>query len=110
MVRVEVPVEPGVRLMVVGLKVNVIPVAAGATVADSATLPVKPKLLAVIVEVAEPPAVKLAGDGALAVRLKSEGTVEFVVALWLIEPLAAVIVTVYEPPGVAAVPLTVRIE
>ena len=52
-VRVEVPVEPGVRLMLVGAKVKVIPVAAGDTVADSATLPVNPRLLAVIVEVAD---------------------------------------------------------
>ncbi len=62
MVRVEVPVEPAVRLILVGAKVKVIPVAAGDTVADSATLPVKPRLLAVIVDVADPPAVKLAGD------------------------------------------------
>jgi hypothetical protein len=76
MVRVEVPVEPGVRLMLVGANVKVIPVAAGDTVADNATLPVKPRLLAVIVEDADPPAVKLAGDAALAARLKSEVTVK----------------------------------
>jgi len=58
---VEVPVEPGVRLMLVGANVNVIPVAAGETVADSATLPVKPRLDDVIVEAAELPATKLAG-------------------------------------------------
>ena len=52
-VRVEVPVEPGVRLMLVGANVKVIPVAAGDTVADSATLPVNPRPLAVIVEVAD---------------------------------------------------------
>ena len=63
-VRVEVPVEPGVRLTLVGANVNVIPVAAGDTVADRATLPVKPLLLRVIVEVADPPAVKLAGVAA----------------------------------------------
>ncbi len=50
------------RLILVGANVNVIPVAAGETVADNATLPVKPRLLAVIVDVVEPPAVKLAGD------------------------------------------------
>jgi hypothetical protein len=64
MVRVEVPVDPEVRLMLAGANMNVIPVAAEDTVADSATLPVKPRLLAVIVEAAEPPAVKLAGDAA----------------------------------------------
>jgi hypothetical protein len=52
-VRVEVPVEPGVRLILVGAKVKVIPVAAGDTVADNATLPVNPRLLAAIVEVAD---------------------------------------------------------
>jgi hypothetical protein len=46
-------VDPGVRLTLVGANVNVIPVAAGATLADNATLPVKPKLLTVIVEVAD---------------------------------------------------------
>jgi len=52
-VSVLVPVEPAVRLMLVGENVKVIPVAAGETVADSATLPVNPRLLAVIVEVAD---------------------------------------------------------
>jgi hypothetical protein len=41
--------------------VNVIPVAAGETVADRATLPVNPRLLAVIAEVADCPALILAG-------------------------------------------------
>jgi hypothetical protein len=52
-VRVEVPVEPGVRLILVGANMKVIPVAAGDTVAESATLPVNPRLLAVMVEVAD---------------------------------------------------------
>jgi hypothetical protein len=52
-VRVEVPVEPGVRLMLVGANVRIIPVGAGDTVAESATLPVNPRLLTVIVEVAD---------------------------------------------------------
>ncbi len=68
-VRVEVPVEPGVRAMLVGAKVNVMPAAAGDTVADRATLPVNPRLDAVIVDVAEPPAVKLEGVAALAVTV-----------------------------------------
>jgi hypothetical protein len=63
-VRVEVPVEPGVRATLVGAKVNVIPVAAGDTVAERATLPVNPRLFRVMVEVADWPAVKLAGDAA----------------------------------------------
>ncbi len=52
-VRVEVPVEPGVKLTLVGVKVNVMPVAAGDTVAERATLPVKPRLFRVMVEVAD---------------------------------------------------------
>ncbi len=80
-VRVEVPEDPGVRLMLVGLKVKVIPVAAGETVADNATLPVKPRLLAVIVEVADPPAVKLAGVAAPAVIEKSPTTITVAVAV-----------------------------
>jgi hypothetical protein len=58
-VSVEVAVEPGVRLTLVGLNAVVMPVPAGDTVADNATLPVNPRLLAVIVEVAEPPGVML---------------------------------------------------
>jgi hypothetical protein len=80
-VRVDVPVEPGVRLTVAGAKVNVIPVAAGETVADNATLPVKPILLVVIVEVAEPPAVKLAGVAAPAAIVKSSVIVTVTVAV-----------------------------
>ena len=80
-VRVEVPLEPGVRLTLVGAKVKVIPVAAGATVADRATLPVNPLLLRVIVEVAEPPAVKLAGVAVPAVIVKSAVTVRVTVAV-----------------------------
>jgi hypothetical protein len=60
-VRVDVPVEPGVRLTLVGTIVNVIPAAAGETVADRATLPVNPRLLAVIAEAADCPALILAG-------------------------------------------------
>ncbi len=60
---------------------KVIPVAAGDTVAESATLPVKPKLLTVIVEVAEPPAVKLGGVAAPAATVKSPTTVTLTVAV-----------------------------
>jgi hypothetical protein len=89
-----VPVDPGVRLILVGANVKVIPVAAGATVADSATLPVKPRLLAVIVEVAEPPAVKLAGDATLAAIVKSPTTVTLTVAVRVVAPLVPVTVIV----------------
>ena len=93
-VRVEVPVEPGLRLMLVGAKAKVMPVAAGATVADRATLPVKPRLLAVIVEVAEPPAVKLVGVAAPAEIVKSPTTVTVTVAVWVVVPLTPLTVTV----------------
>ncbi len=49
--------------------------------ADSATLPVKPKLLTVIVEVAELPAVKLGGVAAPAATVKSPTTVIDTVAV-----------------------------
>ncbi len=70
----EVPVEPGVRLMLAGANVKVMPVAAGATVAESATLPVKPRLLAVMVEVCDPPAVNGGRPAGFAARLKSAVT------------------------------------
>jgi len=68
-VRIEVPDVPGVRPMLVGANAKVIPVAAGETVAESATLPVNPRLLAVTVDVAEPPATKLAGEAAVALTV-----------------------------------------
>jgi hypothetical protein len=80
-VRVEVAVEPGVRLTLAGANVKVIPVATGATVAESATLPVKPKLLTVIDEVADPPAVKLGGVAAPAATVKSPTTVMLTAAV-----------------------------
>jgi len=80
--------------MLVGENANVIPVAAGDTVAERATLPVNPLLLAVIVEVAEPPAVKLAGVAALALIVKSAVTITVTVAVWDSAPLTPVIVTV----------------
>ena len=94
MVRVLVAVDPGVRLTLVGANVNVIPVAAGATVAESATLPVNPRLLTVMVEVADWPAVKLAGVAAPAVTLKSAVTTRVTVAVCEVVPLAPVTVMV----------------
>jgi hypothetical protein len=93
-VSVLVPVEAGVRLMLVGANVKVIPVATGATVAESATLPVKPRLLAVIVEVALFPATKLAGVAAPAAIVKSPTTVIDTDAVWDRVPLTPVTVTV----------------
>jgi len=94
MVRVEVAVDPGVRLTVAGAKVNVIPAAAGETVAPSETVPVSPLLLTVIVEVADPTAVKLAGVAALAATVKSAVTTSVIAVELVVEPLAALIVIV----------------
>jgi hypothetical protein len=80
--------------MLVGANVNVIPVAAGETVADRATLPVKPRLLAVIVDVAELLETMLPGVAADAATVKSALTVTVTVAAWLNVPLAPVTVTV----------------
>ncbi len=79
-VRVDVALLPGVRLTLVGARVAVRPVAVGDTAAVSATLPVKPKLLAVIVEVAELPARNVAVVG-LAAMVKSAVTVTVTVAV-----------------------------
>lgn len=82
MVRVDVPLEPGVRLTVGGLKEVAGPlVTDGDTVADRPTLPVNPMLFSVMVEVAELPATKLAGVGAPAEIVKSAVTVTITVAV-----------------------------
>jgi hypothetical protein len=80
-VSVLVPVEPAVRLTLVGLNVKVMPVAAGETVAERATLPANPWLVRVMVDVAKPPAVKLAGAAALAAIVKPAPTVSVTVAV-----------------------------
>jgi hypothetical protein len=92
-------VEPGVRLTLVGEKVKDIPVAVGDTDADIETTPVKPWLLVVMVEVADWPAMKLAGVASPAVTEKSPVTVTVTVAVWDSVPLAPVTVTVYVPAG-----------
>ena len=79
-VSVDVALEPGVRLTLVGLTATVRPVAVGETVADRLTLPVNPRLAAVIVDVAEPPGVVLILVG-LAARVKSLVTVSVTVAV-----------------------------
>jgi len=94
MVSVEVPVEPGVRETLVGLKVAVKPLAAGDTAAVSATDPVNPELVRVQVEVAEPPATKLAGLVAVQESVKSAPTVIVTVAVCVIAPLVPVTVIV----------------
>lgn len=79
-VRVEVELEPGVRVALVGLTATVRPVAVGDTAAESVTVPVNPKLPTVIVEVVDPPARTVAVVG-LAVTVKSDVTVSVTVAV-----------------------------
>ncbi len=81
-VRVDVPVEPRVKLTLVGSNVAVGPVVEGETDAVRLTLPVKPRLFRVIVEVAEPPAMKLLGLAGVAEMVKSGVTVTVTVAEW----------------------------
>jgi hypothetical protein len=87
-------VPPGVKPTLAGAKVKVMPVAAGATVAERPTLPVKPALVSVMVDVAELPARKLAGVAALAAIVKSAVTVIVTVDVWVMDPLTPVTVTV----------------
>ncbi len=90
----EVGVPPAVRVTGVGANEKVMPVAAGETVADSATLPAKLfRLVRVMVDVAEPPAVKLAGLAAPADIEKSWKMKVRVVEL-VVEPLVPVTVSV----------------
>jgi len=109
-VRVDVPVPPGVKLTLVGANVKVMPVAAGDTVAERPTLPVKPALVRVMVDVAELPAKKLAGVAALAAIVKSAVTVTVTVDVCVIDPLTPVTVTVYVPDGVDVVVAIVSVE
>jgi hypothetical protein len=81
MVSVLVPEEPGVRLMLAGENVKVMPVAVGETAAESMALPVSPRLSVVIVEVPLLPAVKLAGLDTLALIVKSPSIVTVTVAV-----------------------------
>ncbi len=83
MVRTEVPVPPAVRATGFTLKEKVRPVTAIGVEAVSVTLRAEPKLVRVMVEVAEPPATKLAGVAALAPMVKPLGpTVNMTVAEW----------------------------
>src|SRR5947209_15597282 len=71
MVRIALPVDPTVRPMFRVLNELVNPATVGDNVADSDTVPLKPKLFIVTALVVEPPATKLEGDGAPAIILKS---------------------------------------
>ncbi len=66
--RVEVALEPEVRLTLVGLMAVVRPVAVGAADALRATVPVKPVLVTVHVDVPELPATRLTAGGAQAIE------------------------------------------
>lgn len=92
-VSVEVELEPGVKVALVGLTATVRPVAVGDTAADSVTVPVNPKLLTVIVEVPELPARMETAVG-LAVTVKSEVTVKVNAAVCVVVPLTPLTVTV----------------
>lgn len=70
-VSVSVPVEPGVRSTEGALSVAVRPDACGETEAARLTVPVKPKLLTLIADVAWPPLTKLPGEAGLEVMAKS---------------------------------------
>ncbi len=109
-VRMEVADPPGLRGIVLGLNEVVRPVAEGGTDAVSPTVPAKPALLRVMVEVAELPATKLAGLAVLAVTVKSAVTVTDTLAMWDREPLVPVTVTVYVPAAVEVVVEIVRMD
>src|SRR5207245_10417999 len=74
-VRIALPFEPTVRPTFLVLNELVSPAALGDNVADSETVPLKPKLFSVTALVVEPPAMKLEGDGVPAIILKSGLTI-----------------------------------
>jgi hypothetical protein len=76
-VKVSVPVEPGVRSTEDALRAAVRPDACGETEAARLTVPVKPKLLTLTADVAWPPLTKLPGDAELE-RIAKSGVTESV--------------------------------
>jgi len=88
-----------------GLNEKVMPVAAGETVAESATDPAKFWLVRDIADVAELPATKLEGVAAPADIVKS-ATVTVTIVEFVAPPPVAVTVTVYTP----ALPLHERAD
>ncbi len=76
-VKVSVPVEPGVRSTVEALSAAVRPDACGKTEAARLTVPVKPKLLTLIADVAWPPLTKFPGEAGLE-RMAKSGVTESV--------------------------------
>ena len=92
--KVEVPELPGVRARFVELNDKTSPDAVGETEEVRATVPVKPTLATVTVDVAELLATKVPGLGVLEVIVRSAVTVIDRVAVWVIEPNFAVNVIV----------------
>ncbi len=80
MVAVEVRMEPGDNNTGLGLNEVVRPVTEERT--ERVTLPAKPVLVRVIVEVAELPATKLAGEAGVAETVKSPVTVTVTLVVW----------------------------
>jgi hypothetical protein len=70
-VKVSVPVDPGVRSTDDALRAAVSPDAWGETEAARLTVPVKPRLLTLIADVAWPPLTKLPGEAELDTMAKS---------------------------------------
>jgi len=93
MVRIALPADPTVRPTFRVLNELVNPATLGVNVADSDTVPLKPKLFIVTALVVEPPATKLEGDDAPAIILKSGLTIRVRVTEWTKVPLAPVTVT-----------------
>ena len=71
MVTVEIRLDPGDRSIDGLLRDTASPSAVGVENAVALTTPVSPRLVTVTVNVVEPPAVKLAGEGDPATRVKS---------------------------------------
>lgn len=99
---VEVLCPPGVRVTLVGLRAAKGPsaVAGGAA---RLTVPEKPRLVTVSVDVADPPAtnrLRALGD---ATSVKPCPTFTVIWTLCTIEPTVPVIMILYNPPGVAVV-------
>ena len=93
-VKVDVPEVPGVKGRFAELNVTEKPEALGVTEELMATVPVKPILATVTVDVAEFPATKLPGLGVLVVIARSGVTVIESVEVCVIEPKLAVTVMV----------------
>ncbi len=110
MVSIEVPLEPGVNAKLDTLSEALgPPVAVGETEAESDTLPEKPRLFTVTVEVLVEPAVKVTETG-FAERAKSDVTVTLSLTVWEMGERVAVTFTTYLPGGVKRVVATVTVE